>query len=171
MHLTIALGANLGDREATLSTARQLIQERLGTLSAVSSLQETPAWGRTDQPDFLNQVVVVALNQAWVDQLALTSALTQGLHQLLDTVQGIETELGRQRKQHWGPRTCDLDLIFLEDLRFEDDRISLPHPWWKERDFVGGIIRRELPELLVGYSWDWSVGTIGLLGTIVPTDQ
>jgi 2-amino-4-hydroxy-6-hydroxymethyldihydropteridine diphosphokinase len=151
MHLTIALGANLGDRDATLATARRLIQDRLGPLLAVSSLQETPAWGMTDQPDFLNQVVVVVLQQEWVDLLSTTSALTLGLHKLLDAVQAIERELGRQRKQHWGPRTCDLDLIFLEDLRFEDHRISLPHPWWQKRDFVGGIIRRELPQLLIGY--------------------
>lgn len=151
MHLTIALGANLGDRDATLATARQLIQDRLGPLHVASSLQETPAWGMTDQPDFLNQVVVVLLKQEWVDLLNASSALTLGLHKLLDAVQAIETELGRQRKQHWGPRTCDLDLIFLEDLRFEDDRISLPHPWWHKRDFVGGIIRRELPQLLIGY--------------------
>jgi 2-amino-4-hydroxy-6-hydroxymethyldihydropteridine diphosphokinase len=154
MHLTIALGANLGDREATLATARQLIQDRLGSLYAVSYLQETPAWGMTDQPDFLNQVVVVVLRQEWEELLITTSSLAAGLHQLLDTVQGIETELGRQRKEHWGPRTCDLDLIFLRDLRFEDERISLPHPWWRERDFVGGIIRRELPQLLVEYPMD-----------------
>jgi 2-amino-4-hydroxy-6-hydroxymethyldihydropteridine diphosphokinase len=151
MHLTIALGANLGDRNATLTTARQLIQDQLGSLHAVSSLQETPAWGMTDQPDFLNQVLVVTLKQEWEDLLTAASSLALGLHNLLDAVQAIETELGRERTQHWGPRTCDLDLIFLEDLRFEDHRISLPHPWWQKRDFVGGIIRRELPQLLIGY--------------------
>ncbi|WP_020570782.1 2-amino-4-hydroxy-6-hydroxymethyldihydropteridine diphosphokinase [Neolewinella persica] len=151
MHLTIALGANLGDREATLATARQLIQDRIGPLHAVSSLQETPAWGRTDQPDFLNQVVVVVLKEELDNRLANTSTLSVGLHHLLDVVQSIESELGRQRKEHWGPRTCDLDLIFLRDLRFEDERLSLPHPWWRERDFVGGIIRRELGWLLLEY--------------------
>lgn len=151
MHLTIALGANLGDRDATLAKARQLIQDRLGLLHAVSTLQETPAWGMTDQPDFLNQVVVVVLKQEWEDLLTATSSLSSGLHKLLDAVQAIESELGRQREQHWGPRTCDLDLIFLDDLRYEDERISLPHPWWQKRDFVGGIISRELPELLVEY--------------------
>lgn len=150
MHLTIALGANLGERETVLAKARQLIQDRIGRLEATSTLQETPAWGNTDQPDFLNQVVVVNLKPEWTDQLAGRSRVSV-LHQLLDTVQGIETELGRQRTQHWGPRTCDLDLIFLEDLRYEDERISLPHPWWRQRDFVGGIIRRELPWLLIGY--------------------
>jgi 2-amino-4-hydroxy-6-hydroxymethyldihydropteridine diphosphokinase len=151
MHLTIALGANLGDREATLATARHLIQDRIGSLHAMSSLQETAAWGMTDQPDFLNQVIVVVLKEELEDRLVNTSNLAAGLHHLLDVVQGIELELGRQRKEHWGPRTCDLDLIFLRDLRFEDERLSLPHPWWRERDFVGGIIRRELGWLLVEY--------------------
>ncbi|MFK8163873.1 MAG: 2-amino-4-hydroxy-6-hydroxymethyldihydropteridine diphosphokinase [Lewinella sp.] len=151
MHLTIALGANLGDRESNLASARQLIQERLGALHAVSSIMETSAWGMTDQPDFLNQVVVVELNKEWTRLLVSGSSLPAGLHQLLDVVQEIELALGRQRKAHWGPRTCDLDLIFLQDIRFEDDRLSLPHPWWSARDFVGGIIRRELGWLLLGY--------------------
>ncbi len=151
MRLTLALGANLGDRQATLATARTLIYERIGPAIAVSQLRETAAWGRVDQPDFLNQVIVVSLVVDSAKFGSSSSSVPVLLHRLLDEVQAIEATLGRQRDQPWGPRTCDIDLIFLDDLRYEDARISLPHPWWSEREFVGGIIREELPCLLLGW--------------------
>lgn len=151
MKLTLALGANLGDRTATLAAARALLFERIGPALAASALQETPAWGLEDQPDFLNQVIVVDLQDSFKGVTLERGGVKRLLHQLLDEVQAIEAALGRQREQHWGPRTCDIDLIFLDDLRYEDARVSLPHPWWSERDFVGGIIRKELPWLLWQY--------------------
>jgi|AntRauTorckE5430_2_1112549.scaffolds.fasta_scaffold03879_3 2-amino-4-hydroxy-6-hydroxymethyldihydropteridine diphosphokinase len=159
MTVTIALGANLGDRHATLATARQLISERIGTITAQSSLLETKAWGVENQADFLNQVIVIKthLGAATGDALSLSNGtstpfsrtvkkktLKASLEALLDQTQAIETELGRQRKNHWGPRTCDLDLIFVDDIRIETARLSLPHPWWAERDFVEKLIRQEL---------------------------
>lgn len=145
MTVTIALGSNLGDRTDILARARQLVVERIGPILADSSLVNTPAWGMTEQPDFLNQVVVVSYQEQHTDL-----PLSARLHRLLDLSQSIETDLGRERKTHWGPRTCDLDLIFVDDLAYEDERLSLPHPWWSARDFVGGIIRRELACLLDG---------------------
>lgn len=142
MTVTIALGSNLGDRHATLVRARELVCERIGSITGQSEVLETAAWGNTEQPDFANQVIVVEHTPD--AQLPLR---TQLLH-LLDLTQGIENDLGRARKEHWGPRTCDLDLIFVDDVRYEDERLSLPHPWWSVREFVGGIIRRELPEVL-----------------------
>ncbi|MEM1358239.1 MAG: 2-amino-4-hydroxy-6-hydroxymethyldihydropteridine diphosphokinase [Bacteroidota bacterium] len=147
--LTIALGANLGDRHATLSRARQLITERIGPLIAASSVLETKAWGVLDQPDFLNQVIIVDSTYVGAAAGAKSGSIKAYLHKLLDTTQAIEHELGRQREINWGPRTCDIDLIFVGDLRYEDERLSLPHPWWRKRDFVGGIIERELAEFLL----------------------
>ncbi|MEM9261856.1 MAG: 2-amino-4-hydroxy-6-hydroxymethyldihydropteridine diphosphokinase [Bacteroidota bacterium] len=154
--LTIALGANLGDRHATLSRARHLITERIGPLIAASSVVETKAWGKVDQPDFLNQVISVDPRHFAPQYFMLGAAagaksgsIKAYLHKLLDSTQAIEAELGRQREITWGPRTCDIDLIFVGDLRYEDERLSLPHPWWRERDFVGGIIERELAEFLL----------------------
>lgn len=142
--LTLALGANLGDRESTLAAARRAIGEHIGPIIATSTLLQTPAWGVTDQPDFLNQVIVVDIT------IDLPQHLRPRLHQLLDITQSIERELGldRSTKAHWGPRVCDIDLIFLDDLHYEDERISLPHPWWAARDFVGGLICGELQEVL-----------------------
>ncbi len=137
--LTIALGTNLGNRSDNMNQARSLIQERIGPIIQESTILETKAWGVTEQPDFLNQVVVVSLDQH--DFAGTTrSSIRATLHHLLDITQSIERDLGRERKTHWGARTIDLDLIFLGDIRYEDERISLPHPWWKERDFVRGLV-------------------------------
>jgi 2-amino-4-hydroxy-6-hydroxymethyldihydropteridine diphosphokinase len=141
--LTLALGANLGDRHATLAEARRLISERVGPIVQESSLLETKAWGMEDQPDFLNQVIIVDEPGQRFD------SIRDQLHALLDITQGIELALGRERKSHWGPRTCDIDLIFLDDIRYEDERINLPHPWWAQRDFVGGIIKREFGQIVL----------------------
>ncbi|MBC6995192.1 2-amino-4-hydroxy-6-hydroxymethyldihydropteridine diphosphokinase [Neolewinella lacunae] len=141
--LTLGLGANLGDRHATLAQARELLVDQFGPLIAASQLLQTAAWGRTDQPDFLNQVIIIK----WTPPAHLQRVPEQ-LHFLLNGIQATEAQLGRTRDLHWGPRTCDVDLIFVDDLRYEDERINLPHPWWRERDFVGGIIHRELRAFL-----------------------
>jgi len=151
MQVTLALGSNLGDRHAILADARRLIVQRIGPLLAESTLLETKAWGVTEQPDFLNQVIIVTSDPiSGADAGAKKISLKATLHRLLDLTQGIELELGRARKTHWGPRTCDVDIIFVDDLRYEDERLSLPHPWWEVRGFVGGIIRAELTHRLPG---------------------
>ena len=145
--VTLGLGTNLGDKRATLAGARDAIERRLGPIVAATSEIITKAWGVTDQPDFLNQVVVVHPNY-----FALATADGQAgsyLHALLDVTQRIENDLGRVRETHWGPRTCDIDIIFADRLSLQTERITLPHPWWRERDFVGGLIERELPWLLL----------------------
>lgn len=144
--VTLALGTNLGDREKAMQGCRILITENIGPIVKASSVVETAAWGLTDQPDFLNQVVVV--NPRTFNTNYQSEELSTRLLELLDLTQAIEKALGRERHLHWGPRTCDVDIIFVDRLRYEDDRFSLPHPWWRERDFVGGLIERELPDLL-----------------------
>lgn len=100
---------------------------------------ETKAWGVEDQPDFLNQVIVVEHDLGSAAGTGKGSLKTS-LLRLLDLTQAIEAELGRERKTPWGPRTCDIDIIFVDDIRFESERLSLPHPWWAERDFVSGLL-------------------------------
>lgn len=152
MIITLALGSNLGDRHAILASARDHIVERIGPLISASSLRETKAWGVTEQPDFLNQVIVVRYHpDLGADAGAKEVSLKATLHRLLDLTQGIERDLGRERKTHWGPRTCDIDIIFVDDLRYEDERLSLPHPWWAVREFVGNIMRTELTYWLPGF--------------------
>ena len=130
--LTLSLGSNLGDRSEYLTRARRLLADRLGPLRYASPILETPAWGNTAQPDFLNQVIVV--------ETALPPPLAATLHSLLDTTQSIERELGRVRTSHWGPRTIDIDIIFCGGVRYEDDRIQIPHPLWRQRSFVTDLL-------------------------------
>lgn len=140
MTVTLALGSNLGDRHEILANAQRLIIERIGPIVRESSFMETKAWGVTNQPDFLNQVIVVKYRPILGAAAGAEKAsLKAVLHHLLDLTQGIEADLGRERKIHWGPRTCDIDIIFVDDLRYEDERLSLPHPWWEVRDFVAGL--------------------------------
>lgn len=137
--LTLSLGSNLGDRTRHLAGAREKLAARLGPLIYLSPIIETPAWGNTAQPAFLNQVTVLKLTSPTPDELRGDNVRIT-LHRILDTTQSIEQALGRKRELHWGPRTIDIDLIFLDDLRYEDVRISLPHPWWQQRDFVTTIL-------------------------------
>jgi len=137
--VTLALGSNLGDRHVILASARQMIGERIGQITAESKLMETKAWGVEDQPDFLNQVITLQYNfgeHAGAGEVFLKDKLLR----LLDLTQEIEVELGRKRKIHWGPRTCDIDIIFVDNVRFETERLSLPHPWWAERAFVRDLL-------------------------------
>lgn len=127
--VVIALGANLGDRLATLSAAVRALGRVDGLeLVEVSGLFETDPVGGPEQPDYLNAVAVGTTRLApWT---------------LLDRLHEIEAGRGRTREIRWGARTLDLDLIQLgdpaadTDLRFATDELTLPHPRAHERSFV-----------------------------------
>lgn len=119
----IGMGANLGDRFATLSAAIQ----RLTTNPSVgkvecSSFYETDPVGEIAQPLFLNLVVGVE-----------TSLSPE---ELLETLMTVEREFGRVRKDRWGPRTLDLDLLVYEGETRDSTSLQLPHPRMLERGFV-----------------------------------
>lgn len=123
MRAFIALGSNLGDREATLRQALdQIGQVPLTTVVRASSLYDTEPMGIEDQPRFLNAVAEV--------ETQLTP------HQLLWNLMLIERRLGRVRNVHWGPRTIDLDLLVMGDHVIEDGTLQLPHPEIAKRSFV-----------------------------------
>jgi 2-amino-4-hydroxy-6-hydroxymethyldihydropteridine diphosphokinase len=126
----VALGANLGDRQAALDRAAELIGAEVGPLAARSRWRETPALIHPDDPArsypaFLNGAV-----------LARTS-LAPG--EILQALHAIEARLGRDRSQEaarWRPRLIDLDLLAVEDLILDDPSLRLPHPEMHKRDFV-----------------------------------
>ena len=114
----VGLGANLGDREASIRHAASL----LGA-SRLSSIRETEPWGYADQPKFLNAVAEVETD--------LTA------RELLDRLLEIERELGRTREgPRWGPRTIDLDLLLFGDEVIDEPGLTVPHPRLAEREFV-----------------------------------
>jgi 2-amino-4-hydroxy-6-hydroxymethyldihydropteridine diphosphokinase len=126
----IALGANLGDRQATLASAVERIARDVGRVASRSPWLETPALIHPDDPagsypPFLNGVVVAASELQ-------PAAILERLHR-------IEAELGRDRSREtarWRPRRIDLDLIGLEDLVIDQPGLHLPHPEMHRRDFV-----------------------------------
>ena len=124
VHACIGLGANLGDPAAALREAFEALARLPATrLLAASRLYRTPAWGRTDQPDYVN---AAALLETALDPQALLAAL-------LD----IERRAGRVRDgDRWGPRTLDLDLLLYDDRVIDLPGLRVPHPHLHERAFA-----------------------------------
>ncbi|GAB3251291.1 2-amino-4-hydroxy-6-hydroxymethyldihydropteridine diphosphokinase [Larkinella harenae] len=118
----LLLGANLGDRAATLHQAREYIQTDVGPVLAQSALYETAAWGVTDQPAFLNQVLKV-----------LSVFPTE---EILSKTQAIENRLGRVRRNKWGSRIIDIDLLYVDHLVQQTETLTIPHPFLAERRFT-----------------------------------
>jgi 2-amino-4-hydroxy-6-hydroxymethyldihydropteridine diphosphokinase len=118
----LLLGANLGDRAATLQRALENIQIDLGPVLKQSALYETAAWGVTDQPAFLNQVLKV---------LSVLPA-----EEILAKTQAIETRLGRVRRERWGSRVIDIDLLYVDDTILANEKLTVPHPFLHERRFT-----------------------------------
>jgi len=119
----LSLGSNLGDRAATLEAALRAL-EASGDVRILrrSSLYETAPMGKTDQPEFYNLVVEVET--------------TLGPEVLLDRCQDVERALGRMRKERWGPRTVDVDLLLYDRLTVTTERLIIPHPEMLRRRFV-----------------------------------
>ena len=115
-------GGNLGDREETLASAILLISQYCGKIAAQSSLYETAAWGNTDQPFFLNQA------------LEVITSLTPG--QLLRQVLKIETQMGRVRKEKYGPRIIDIDILLYDRQILNSPSLTIPHREIQNRRFV-----------------------------------
>jgi 2-amino-4-hydroxy-6-hydroxymethyldihydropteridine diphosphokinase len=121
MKAVIALGANIGNPQEQMDIAIALLQEALD-VKAISSIYTTAPVGGPEQPDYLNAVSIAESELPATDLLAL-------LH-------GIEKALGRERIEHWGPRTMDLDLIQYGSILSSADELMLPHPRAYERRFV-----------------------------------
>ena len=130
----VALGSNLGDKEANLRKALELLQERGVEIVKTSTFISTEPYGVTDQPQFLNGVCEVRTS---LEPLEL-------LHTLLD----IEQEMGRVRLRHWGERNIDLDLLLYEDVVMDTPELKLPHPDMQNRDFVLLPLAEIAPELV-----------------------
>jgi 2-amino-4-hydroxy-6-hydroxymethyldihydropteridine diphosphokinase len=119
----LLLGSNLGDSKAILQQAVDLIAKNVGEIAAASNIYETAAWGKTDQPNFLNQAVIVS---STLEPLAL-----------LTTILAIEQDLGRVRKERWGARLIDIDIIFYGDAIINiAGKLQVPHPEMQNRKFV-----------------------------------
>ena len=132
----IGLGANLGARgEAMRAALRALAALPSADVERVSAFYETPPWGKTDQPPFLNAAARIAFDGT--------------PHALLAELQRIENALGRVRNEHWGARTIDLDLLHMEGGVCTDEALTLPHPYLTERAFALVPLAEIAPDLIV----------------------
>lgn len=119
----VGLGANLAEPLAQLRAARRTLQAIPDTiLLATAPLYSSSPIGPTDQPDYLNSVVQLATRQT--------------PHQLLASLQAIESSQGRTRERHWGPRTLDLDLLLYAADTIATPELTVPHPEITLRAFV-----------------------------------
>ena len=118
----LLLGANVGDRQAQLSTAAAKIERAVGKITDRSRLYETQAWGMENQPNFINQAL--AVQTAFSPQEVLTKILN------------IETEMGRVRTEKWAARTIDIDILLYENAVVNEPNLTIPHPHLTERNFA-----------------------------------
>lgn len=119
----LLLGSNLGNRELLLENAIEMIENEIGKVFEKSSVYETAAWGKTDQPNFLNLA------------LGVESSLTP--MELLNSVLAIEMKLGRVRDEKWGARVIDIDVILYGDEIINiGNTLKIPHVEMQNRKFV-----------------------------------
>lgn len=119
----LALGSNLGNRLETMQGAVDALEDTPGVrVLAVSRVYETAPWGVADQPNYFNAVVVVKT--------------TLPPSSLLERAGAIEEAFHRERRERWGPRTIDVDIVTYQDVVSDDPVLTLPHPRVHERAFV-----------------------------------
>jgi len=131
----LLLGGNLGDRRKNLELAIYLLNEEAGEVILTSSIYETAAWGKENQPDFLNQAIGLRTN--------LTAL------QLLNKALDIEERLGRIRKEKWGERLIDIDLLlFGDEIINIEGKLQVPHPHMQDRKFVMKPLAEIAPDVV-----------------------
>ena len=122
INVYIGLGSNMGKRKDHIKTAHEMISKYVGQIVKKSFVYETAPMGNTDQGAFLNQVIMVNT--------------TMDPRTLLESVTQIEKEMGRERKEKWGPRTIDIDILLYGKRIIRDKGLEIPHPEMHKRAFV-----------------------------------
>lgn len=142
----LLLGTNQGERAINLAEAKTKISRELGPIITSSSIYKTAAWGIENQPDFYNQVIIVATEYNPL--------------QILTILQHIEKQLGRIRVEKWGPRIIDIDILFFNDAILDLPSLKIPHPEIHNRmftlkplveiagDFIHPILHESLDQLM-----------------------
>ena len=118
----LLLGSNMGNSETLLLTATIYIGEKIGEVKRRSRIYRTAAWGNTEQPDFLNQVIIVDTNLNAAETLA--------------EILSIEKKMGRIRTIKNAPRIIDIDILFFNQEIIAEKDLTVPHPEIPNRRFV-----------------------------------
>lgn len=141
----LAFGSNLGESAGMIGRAIDALDAMLDvSVTARSSLYATPPWGVEDQPDFVNACALVETCLAPLD--------------LLTACKDLEVALGRVPGERWGPRLIDIDVLWMDGVSLESERLTLPHPRMTERAFVLVPMAEMAPNLVVGgrSAADWA---------------
>lgn len=132
----LSLGSNIDDRLKFLTQACQKLNaNQFITVTKISAVYETKAWGLENQADFYNIAVQIRT------QLEP--------YQLLDVCQNIEQDLHRTRAIHWGPRTIDIDIMLYGAVDIKEEQLTIPHPYMLQREFVVAPLNEIAPTLIV----------------------
>jgi 2-amino-4-hydroxy-6-hydroxymethyldihydropteridine diphosphokinase len=120
--ILLGFGGNIGDPSSAITAALQRLETEGVRITARSSFYRTPAWGKTDQSDFVNLCAA--------GETALTPT------ELLDKIRRIEAALGRERRERWGPRIIDIDILTYGECAIAEPELTIPHPHLSGRAFV-----------------------------------
>ena len=148
MRVFLGLGSNMGDRQRHLTDAI----ESLSGVLAVSPVYETEPVGGPDQEAYLNVVV------------ELDSDLTP--RQLLGVAHRLESAAGRVRLEHWGPRTLDVDILLVGDVKLDEPDLVIPHPRMWDRRFVLAPLADLDPTLVPERKLAQAEGRVSVVGTL-----
>jgi 2-amino-4-hydroxy-6-hydroxymethyldihydropteridine diphosphokinase len=130
----LLIGGNIGDRIKNLAKTRSFIEIEIGKIVKASSIYETAAWGITDQPDFLNQVLLIE-----------SKLPAQKIMQL---ILSIENKLGRVRTQKNASRIIDIDILFYNNEIINETGLTVPHPEIQNRKFALMPLNEITPDLV-----------------------
>ncbi len=134
---TLGLGGNLGDPVAAFAAALARLRAHAAVeVKATSSVWRTAPWGKLDQPEFRNMAALIETSLSAEDLLALCLA--------------IERESGRERRERWGPRTLDIDILTYGEETIDRPGLQIPHPRIAERAFVLAPLAEVAPEIMIG---------------------
>jgi 2-amino-4-hydroxy-6-hydroxymethyldihydropteridine diphosphokinase len=134
---TLGFGGNLGDPVAAFAAALSRLRAHAAVeVKAVSSVWRTAPWGKLDQPEFRNMAVLIETTLPAEDLLALCLA--------------IERESGRERRERWGPRTLDIDILTYGGQTIDRPGLQVPHPRIAERAFVLAPLAEIAPGIVIG---------------------
>jgi len=140
-------GGNIGNRQAMLEEAKSYIQKEIGTITASSEIYETAAWGKPDQPSFLNQAFEVTT--------------TLSAREVLNGILSIEARMGRFRQEKFGPRIIDIDILLYNNVIIDEPGLIVPHAQLTgrrfaltplaeiARDYLHPILKETIGELLL----------------------
>jgi len=130
----LSTGSNQGNSIANLNLTNILLSQQIGLVKNTSSFYKTSAWGKTNQPDFINQCIEI-----------ITPFPPK---MLMQKILQIEKQLGRVRYEKWGPRTIDIDILLFDNIILRDDNLVIPHPQMNNRNFVLAPLSELAPSLI-----------------------